>query len=497
MSPVMQRETLRWLCRNDLFYLLRYGCMNRQDLEHDWLFDRCREVQADPNDRLDLWAREHYKSTIITFGLTIQDILRDPEITIAIFSHTRPIAKGFLRQIKQEFELNQSLKTLFDDVLYQEPSRQSIKWSEDDGIVVKRTGNPKEATLEAWGVVDGQPTGKHYKVLNYDDIVTRESVTTPEMIRKTTDALVLSYNLGAQGGKRRFIGTRYHFNDTYRDIMQRGTARPRAYAATDDGSPSGNGVFMSNKLLAEKRRDMGPYVFSCQMLQSPVADSSQNFKRDWLNYFDGEPPPGCNWYILADAANGKRKENDYSSMWAVGLGVDKRMYCVPLLRDRIQLDERSARLFDAHRKYQPKEVRYEIYGLQGDVAYILNQQKEQNYRFEIIEVSGPTSKEDRIKRLQPLFSDGTILLPRRRIVTNYEGEAVDLVQAFVEEEYMAFPVCVHDDMLDALARITETEGRRATLGGTDHAKKPIELIWPKLQQRDDSDYVPAGDWRTI
>jgi hypothetical protein len=56
-------------------------------------------VQAAPNGYLDLWGREHGKSSLITFGLTIQDILNDPEITVGIFSYSRPIAKAFLRQI--------------------------------------------------------------------------------------------------------------------------------------------------------------------------------------------------------------------------------------------------------------------------------------------------------------------------------------------------------------------------------------------------------------
>jgi len=130
-------------------------------------------VQASPNDRLDLWFREGYKSTIITFALTIQDILNDPEITIGLASHTRPIAKAFMRQIKREFEGNETLKSWFPDILYANPQKESPKWSEDEGIVVIRKSNPKEATIEAWGVVDGQPTSKHYKLLVYDDIVTR------------------------------------------------------------------------------------------------------------------------------------------------------------------------------------------------------------------------------------------------------------------------------------------------------------------------------------
>src|SRR4051812_34392618 len=87
------------LCRADLFYLLTHAC-KRKDVDQDWLYDRCREVAASPDGHLDLWARDHYKSTIITFGKTIQDVLNDPEVTFGIFSHTRPIAKAFLEQIK-------------------------------------------------------------------------------------------------------------------------------------------------------------------------------------------------------------------------------------------------------------------------------------------------------------------------------------------------------------------------------------------------------------
>ena len=50
---------------------------------------RAAKLQADPDGYLDLWAREHYKSTLITFGLTMQEILTNPDSTIGIFSpHT-------------------------------------------------------------------------------------------------------------------------------------------------------------------------------------------------------------------------------------------------------------------------------------------------------------------------------------------------------------------------------------------------------------------------
>ena len=62
------------LGRRDLFFLLT-NLLHRKDINRDWLFDRCMDVQRRPNGMLDLWAREHYKSTIITFGKSIQDVL--------------------------------------------------------------------------------------------------------------------------------------------------------------------------------------------------------------------------------------------------------------------------------------------------------------------------------------------------------------------------------------------------------------------------------------
>ena len=467
---------LRDLCKYDLFFLMRYA-LKRADMDNDWLFARCREVQASPNDHLDLWAREHYKSTIITFGKTIQDILVNPNITVGIFSHTRPIAKGFLRQIKQEFESNKNLQQWFPDIFYDNPQRQSIKWSEDDGIIVKRENNPKESTVEAWGVVDGQPIGKHFTLLIYDDIVTAATVTSPEMIQKTTDMLALSYNLGAIGGHRRFIGTRYHFGDTYATLMERNTVEPRIYPATEDGTLDGSSVFMTDELLQRKRRDMGIYTFSTQMLQNPTADTSQGFQREWIHYYDVLPTHGLNWYMLIDAANGKRKHNDYTSIWMVGLSDDENYYCIPVVRDRLNITEISKRIMQLHRQYRPIEVRYEQYGLMAGIPFLKEEQEKQNYRFAVIGVGGSMSKVDRIKRLVPDFENGKMLLPVRHFVTDYEGHTKDLVHDFIEQEMLAFPVMAHDDMIDSLARIKDTTGYAGDKSVS------ISLQWPEKLDR--------------
>lgn len=413
-----------------------------------------------------------HNSSIITFGKTIQDILRDPDITFGLFSHTRPIAKAFLRQIMREFENNETLHAAFPDILWGKDIRSAPKWSEDDGIVVKRKQNPNAATIEAWGLVDGQPTSKHFKVLLYDDIVVQASVTTPEMITKTMTALEQSYNLGVTpGGVRRFVGTRWHFNDAYKTIKDRGTAIPREHPGKIGGVEEGESVFWPEEVHLQKRRDMGPYTYAAQILMNPKADAMQGFKREWLRFYSKIKPEEMNTYILVDAASSKKKGSDYTSMWVIGLGKDGNYYALDFVRDRLNLKERGDRLFELHRKWKPKQVRYERYGMMGDIEHIKSRQEDESYRFDITEVAGQTSKTDRIKRLLPIFEQGRFYLPKSLFITNWERVPVDLVHAFIEEEYMAFPVSIHDDMLDALARICEPD---------------LKLVWPKESTKKDN-----------
>ncbi len=456
---------IRELCLKDLFYLMVRVC-GRVDMLHPWVYERVRDVEAEPDGRVDLWARGHGKSSTITFGKTVQDILANPEITFGIFSHTRPIAKAFLRQIMREFESNKVLHRAFPDVLWGLDTRQSPKWSEDDGIIVRRKSNPPEATIEAWGLVDGQPTSKHFQVLLYDDIVVAGSVTTPEMIAKTMEALEQSYNLSSKECRMRFAGTRWHFNDAYRTVIDRKTAIAREHPCTKDGTETGEPVFLSAEAIAEKRRNMGPYTFAAQMLLNPKADALQGFKREWLRYYKTMPTKTNN-YILVDAASSKKKGSDYTSMWVIGLGTDGNYYALDMIRDRLTLTERADRLFELHRKWKPKQVRYERYGMMADIEHIKNRQEKDSYRFDITEVAGQTSKVDRIGRLLPLFEQGRIYLPVSLHKTNYEKKAVDLVQAYVEEEYVPFPVGIHDDMNDALARIAEPD---------------LPLVWPQEEK---------------
>ena len=427
---------LRFLACYDLYFLLT-RLMNRRDANHPWLYDRIREFEREPDGRLDLWARDHYKSTIITFAGTIQEILRNPEITIGVFSHTRPIATNFVRQIKTEFENNVVLQDLFPFI--RAPKGTDARPWGESMLCVKRQGNPKEQTLEAWGIVQGQPTSKHFDLRIYDDLVTPESVTGPDMIKKTTDAFVLSENLGTRGGRARAIGTRYHHNDTYATLIDREVFKPRVHAATHNGQPDGRPVFLTQAELDRKRRTMGSYIFGCQMLQSPSPDEGAIFKRDWIQYYTVRPAKFDRLLLSLDCSFKDKADSDYVVAQAWGqLGANA--YLVDQVRGIWDFVE-TLKQFIAFVKRYPEAQEKLIEDKANGPAVIATLKHD---ILGIIPVEPFGSKSARAYAVSPYWESLNVWLPAPSI-------APFAMDTF-EQELLQFPVVSHDDQVDAMTQ---------------------------------------------
>jgi len=447
------------MCRSDLYFLLRYG-LNRKFTDNDWCFHRCREVQFAPDGYLDLWAREHYKSTIITVALTIQDILNDPEITVGIFSHTRPIAKSFMRVIKREFETNEVLKECFSDILWSDPQKQSPKWSEDDGIIVKRKGNPPEATVEACGLVDGMPTGRHFQLRVYDDVVTSESSSTADQIQKTTDALDMSQNLGKVGGVVRMIGTRYKLGDAYEEYIKRGKFKPRIKPATDNGRVDGKPVYFTQEQWEDKIQSMSAAIISSQMLQNPLAKDSVIFQPDWFNLWPAEKalPAFDAVYQSFDGATSAKETADYSCLLTLGLFKAKEgdarhsVFLLDCFMEQISYpDMRDEIIKQMQNKFGANEC---------PVTAIIIEDKSSGSalipefrRSQIPTISYNPGRLDKVARanlVSHLVRDGILWLPESRNPKR-KGYPMSWLSA-AHEQMLYFPNVKHDDAVDALVQ---------------------------------------------
>lgn len=471
-------------------------------------------IQVDREDGLYLTGRAMvttHNSTIITFAGCVQEILRDPEITIGIFSAVQKTAKPFLTQIKREFEDNNELKALYYDVLWSDPKRQAPKWSEDEGIVVKRRSNPKESTVEAYGLLDGQPTGRHFRHRVYDDVVTREVAKNPEMVRKVTEVWELSDNLGGGERRRWHIGTRYQFGDTYGIMIDRGVLKVRLHPATDNGRADGNPVLLTPEDWEKKKRDQ-PTQYPAQMLQNPAAGEETPFKAAWLRGSELRPET-LHVYIIGDPSKGSpNRRSDRTAIAVIGVDHAMNKYLLDGFRHRMKLPERWKRLKAMHQKWSKMpgvmsiEVGYEQYGMQTDLEHFEQQMELEDYAFPITEVGwtrdNAKSKEDRVERMVPDVKDGRWFLPaiihdeamgpctwrveddqvrltrldgaepklrarairanRRDLLLgpirrlDEEGRVYDLTQAFIQE-LLYFPFGSHDDLIDASSRVYDLD----------------------------------------
>lgn len=472
----------------DRFFLGVYIC-GREDLLDPWLYARCREVELDRDERLDLWARFHYKSTLITFLGSIQELLEDPEITIGIFSDTGALAKSFSKQIKEELESNTLLKRLHPDVLFAN-TKDSPLWTEK-GFAVKRKSNPKEATVSGWGLTDSYPVGFHFRLRLYDDLISINGVTSPEMIAKVTERWELSLSLGAgeQGNRSQYAGTRYRFGDSYEEIMKRSAAKPRIFTATHDGELTGKPVFMKQDAWEKLLRESSLNTIACQQLLDPRKGGDTSFKIEWIRAYEIRPMT-LNVYIAVDPARSKKKTSDKTAIMVVGIDYAMNRYLLDGMLHRMSLSERWTNMDHMRTKWRRQpgvqlvKVGYEKYGAESDMDYFEEQQQREKRRYKIHELTwtadGKDSHADRVQRLEPHFRNGRFFFPyqggetslQRDTAASGQGNLLakpilqkdendklyNLTEILIKEEYIFVPA-KHVDGLDALSRIDDLDIR--------------------------------------
>jgi len=452
---------LRTFGKEDMFFFAYF--ILDYPVNKPFLIQRIYDCQDNPHYTMDMWAREHWKSTIRTCIQPLFEVVNNPEERIGIFSHTRGMAKSHLRKIKIQLEENARIKSVYPDIFYQKPERQAPKWSELDGLYVKRKGNYGEGTFEACGLIDGMPTGKHYSIRVFDDIVTDQTVGNVDASEKAIEKFYHSEYLKTENGKKRIVGTRYEAYDPYEKIKKKNKrwkyiCFPAEVDENGKGIFNGTPVHMSREELDERRLSTTDYNYACQMLQDPTKETNSVFKKENIVFYDpNDFPHGLNTYIVVDPANKKQKKNDFSVYFVVGVDEFRKYWILDMVRDKLSLNERWETLKELVQKWNPMEIGYETYGMQSDIDYFEERMSAERVYLKITPLGGIVSKVDRILRLAPVFENRRFLFPKIMTYVNFEGQMRDLVNDFIYLEYEQFPKPTHDDMLDCLARVLDKQ----------------------------------------
>lgn len=506
-------EWLLWrrsMVKTDLYYLLVYEAgfdfMVQSETDDEiiyrpWIFNRCQEVQYDPDFHVDIWARGHFKSTIITIGKTVQDILINPEISIAIFSYSAPSAQAFVSLVRSILE-RPNMKELFPDVIPEEPSKGKYKavsngkeyyvrftWTNSEFTVKRKNTARKEATLSGWGLINSMPTGKHFDILVYDDVVTPLSIVTQSQNEKTFQRWQDSLNTGSgENTKIRIIGTFYSNRDTYYYILNPsespdgssgdGKAKSlyslRRYPCRDS---KGNAVLYTDEYLRNKESMMVGYVYATQMECNPQHGDGMRFLEEWIPERISQKEllqnkEKYNFYLLVDPAYTKSERSDYTAMVMVAATSQRKYIFCDIIRDKLTLSEKVDRIFELENKWfngrAYPTVFYEANSTASDYSVLSDEMRKKSFYFPLRSVStkpkinignavlGKPLKHNRIMAMEPLWRRGDIFLVDHAYHVNWKRMNEDMMEAFVSE-LLNYPYSDHDDLVDAASRIADLE----------------------------------------
>lgn len=203
---------------------------------------------------------------------------------------------------------------------------------------------------------------------------------------------------------------------------------------------------------------LGPTMASALMDCNPIGDGNRVFAPEWFQTATAMPErDSLRVYIFVDSANsklaGKTADPDYTVMAVVGFGRDGNYYLLDAVRDRLDLSGRAETIFSLAERWSPNVVFWESVGAMADSQHIRLEQDRRGYHFAIVELRQRVPKPDRIGWLVPIFEHRKIWFPVRLLRSRDDGKPYDFVQDFLNDEYLCFPACRHDDMLDCLANI--------------------------------------------
>lgn len=444
-------EQIKASCESSLWFLCtQFLGYKDWDLVHD---DVERLLRRPAKKKALLLPRNHLKSSFGTIAFTVQQILKNPNIRVLIGNGVWDISRSFLSEIKAQLETSQ-LKYLYGDFVSQ-------RWNADEIIVKQRTRPLKEPTVMTTGV-EAETTGGHYELIILDDLIGLQNSQTPEQRAKAKRFRRSMINLLEPGGMLVEIGTRWHLDDTFSEILE----KEMKYYDVLIKKVVENGKLIFPRKFAKKfdpkkkdwinvddatcmdyvdhlKASMPLDEFSAQYLNEPFSSENQLFKPEMFKYWSTRPD-GLFVGMGIDLAISEVREADETAITIVGMDREWKLYVLDYLKGRWRPSDVVKNVFDMWGKWKPHAVGMETNGFQRTLKLGCEEEmRKRRQYFSISEVkNGPErSKADRIKTLEPFYRAGNIY------------HAAWMKGKDMEIELQTFPKGKHDDVIDSVSMV--------------------------------------------
>jgi predicted phage terminase large subunit-like protein len=424
----------------------------RFDDFHEILIDH----QAGSITTLQLAPRGWGKSTVGTVLSCAHELLKDRDARILFASETSTQACNFLGELKAILT-HDNIVEIFGDL-------KGDMWHENAINIKGRYTARKESSVMTTGV-DGAITSAHFEIIYCDDLVTLKNSRTAasrdkvmEWFRTTLLPCVIDENT-----KIRMVGTRYHPEDLYDDLMTRDPKFKNSTqivpALNPETGESNNPAIFSMEFLQETKDSMGVIAFDSQYNQDPSGVQGVIFDADDFRYYKNKPK---NLVIFqgVDLAVEDKSQNDKFAITTIG--VDPRSYKIYLIdyvAKKLSPNKQDELIYEKWDRY--KAIRVGIESNAYQKTKILTLGEDPLYSL-IPAVPMPTDK-DKITRAQMLsvrFERGDILFPEEE----RDGE--------IAKHLLSFPNGRYDDLFDSLEIAVQTAFRSRRKKSKRRKKEP-------------------------
>jgi hypothetical protein len=282
------------MCVDDLLFLLNFIILPFMPstyvrFEGQYCSEAASYLQSPADDKVFVAARDHFKSTF-ELGKCIQEILRDPMISIAHGHAIQELAIVKSLAIRWHFEQNTRLRDIASDICHIKARPSAEKWNEKFWTIRRPQARTDAPTFMAFGM-DNLPTSLHPDLIILDDIEVRENTSNPEQVAKLELAVKQLSPLLPPFAKKILSGTPWVFDGPIHKAMQDASRSPFIRPIMYQGKPLCPQRYDMDA-IAKKQKEVGPAIWAAQYLLDPLPAESQVFFPEYFDNTRGPVPPG-------------------------------------------------------------------------------------------------------------------------------------------------------------------------------------------------------------
>ena len=472
VKTLIEDDQLRKDAWNDLFIFDKLVCQYTWccDVPHSEFLhfvQNWKKLPDDPNEylrKLILTPRKTLKTSLVTIGYTLWRIWHDPNIRVFICAEERAKSKQFLSEAKAIIDTDR-FKAICGDWVREKG------WTDDEITVKGRLLPKKEPTITTAGI-DASDQGPHYDLLIGDDIHGKKNSKTTVQIQKVIDNLLLFDPLMEDSAQLLIIGTRWDYSDAYAYLEEKQSEFYETFIRSAEPDDDRDTYYwppteivddkgkkkiigLGPKKLANLKKRMTPYFYSCQYQNNPTGDeATKPFHQQYFHPYEKKNLPlHARKYLLLDPASTVTTYAARSALVLAMVDTLNDIYIHYTWQDRVQPGRLIEQVISVCGIYKPDILAVEITGFVaiGPILREALSRNGMNYIFvQELKHAGKNqqSKKDRILGMEIYYRAGKIY--------HLQNECRDL-----ELQELRFPGNMRNiDLIDALSFLPEVANLR-------------------------------------